>query len=800
MHSILADLQYGARILLKNPGFTAIAIVALALGIGANAAIFSAVDAVLLRPLPYGHPESLVFVWEDSSYLGFPRNTPAPANYVDWKKQNQVFSDMAASRGRTVNLAGNGTPETILGHAVTANYFSVLDVKPILGRIFTEDEDRTGAGVILISYGLWQRRFGGDASLVGDPILVNDQKRTVLGVMPRGFTTPGMPADFWIPTHFAPADLAARQSHFLNVVARLKPGVTLESARADMQTIAARLQREYPKSNTGVGAVVVPVVEQVIGDTRTALLVLLAAAGCVLLIACANIANLLLARAAGRNHEMAIRTALGAGRLRLLRQMVTESVLLSVSGGALGLVLAPWGMRVLQQLVPAGLSGSATLAVDARLLLFTLAVAVGTGVAFGIVPAIQSTEAGLEQTLKQSGRTGTGLRQKSIRDLLVVAEMALALVLLIGAGLMIQTLARLRSIDPGFRPDHLLTMTTRHRYADPIRRFGYFEMVLERVKALPGIQNAAFVSNLPFNSRGNTNGFRIEGRPEPPHANIQDAMYRVCTNDYLKMIGVRLKEGRLLGDEDRADSLPVVVINETFARTFWPDRSPLGARLRLDGEAWLTIVGVVADVRERGLESGAKPGVYVPVCQNPNAWAIPEDLGIRTAVDPLSLVSAVRTAIWSVDPEQPIFRIRSMDETLDLEVAGRNQDMVLLTAFAGLALLLASIGIYGVLSYAVAQRKREMGLRMALGADARNVTRMVMSQGMRLAGLGLAIGTVAALALTRLMVNLLYGVSAADPATFIGVIVLLFVVALLACYVPAARAARMDPIQALREE
>ncbi len=805
MQTLWSDLRYGVRRLLKGPGFALIAILALGLGIGANSAIFSLVDRVLIRPLPYADPDRLVMVWEDASYISFPRNTPAVANFADWKKQNQVFSDMAAARDSAISLTGDGVPEMALGGQVTANTLDVLGVRPLLGRMFTEVEDRSGENVVLLSYALWQTRYGRDPGIMGRSILMDGAKTTVIGVLPQGFVLPERATQFLIPAHFTPQMWNNRHSHFLTVIARLKPGISLARAQSDMSVIARRLSEQYPDTNKQLGAVVTPTKAQIIGNTGTALLMLLAAAGCVLLIACANVANLLLAKAAAREREMAIRTALGAARGRLLRQMVTESVLLAMVGGALGLFLASFSMKVLSALIPLGLPGATGLSVDGRLLAFTLGVALLTGVVFGLVPALHGTSLAVSEKLKEGGRSGVGGASRRFRDALVVAEVALALILLVCAGLLLQTLRNLRAIDAGFNPGKILTLSTRlpfPKYADANKRMGYFDEVLARAKRIPGVEGAAFTSNLPFTARGNTNGFRIEGHPFPVGAN-PDALYREVTNDYLQMMRARLIEGRFFGNDDRASSLPVVIINETFKKLYWPNQSALGKRIETSGRdnaPWQTIVGVVADVRERGLEADPKPGVYLPVAQVPNGWNVPKQLAIRTAMDPVAIAQAARDAIWAVDRDQPISEVRTMEDIVDLEVADHKQQTMLLGSFAVLALVLASLGIYGVLSYAVTQRTREIGVRMALGAGIGDVTRMVVGHGLGLAALGMAIGAAVALAVTRSMTKLLVGVQPADPVIYAGVVLLLMTVALAACYVPAARASRVDPMVALREE
>jgi predicted permease len=803
MRTLFADLRYGLRLLRQSPSFAAIAIVALALGIGANTAIFSTLDAVVLRALPYHEPDRVVMVFEDSSHIGFPNNTPAPANFFDWKTQNHVFIDMAAIRYRGMSITGDGTPEQLKGQAVTANLFSVLGVTPLIGRTFSDEEDCDGAQVVVISYGLWQRRYQGDSSRINQPILLNGTRYTVLGVMPRDFVFRDRERDFWVPIHFTPADHAIRSSHYLSVVARLKPGATLDLARQEMTAIAKRLEQQYPNDNYRVGAVVIPIKEDLLHNTRLELLVLMSAAGCVLLIACANLASLLLARAAARKKELAVRAALGAGRARLIRQMITEATMLALAGGVLGLAFAQAGMTILARLVPTGLPNTARPSIDARLLLFTLAISVLTGLIFSVIPAIQAARASVNDALKQGGRSGADTRGRNTRDALVVLEVAAALVLLTGAGLMIQTMARLRAVDLGFHSDHLLTMRTAlgPKAKDPVKSTDYLDRVLAQVNVLPGVESAAFVSTLPFQSIGNTRGFMVDGRPIDQEYS-PDALFRVGSVNYLETIGVKLTEGRLFTASDRNESAPVLIVNETLARHYWPKESAIGHHISFgspNGRISRTIVGVVADVQERGYDIAMKPGVYVPISSLDFDWG-PDTLVVRTKGEPTALAPAVRRVIASVDPQQPVSDLRTMDEIVDLNVADRQQQMTLLGAFAALALILASIGLYGVLSYSVTQRSREIGLRMALGASASSVIRMIVGRGLALTGAGLAIGLVTAWFATRALKNLLYGVAATDPTTFAMVASLLAIIALIACWAPARRASRVDPITVLREE
>ncbi len=805
MTRLWSDLRHGMRLLRHSPGFTAVAVGALALGIGANTAVFSTVDAVLLRPLPYAEPDRVVMVWEDATAAGFPRNTPSPGNFTEWKKRNRVFQDMAATRGMAANLTADGPPEQVSARMVTASFFSILGVRPIAGRTFTDQEDRTGEPVAILSYALWQRRYAGSMDVLNRDLPVNGLKHRIVGVMPQNFSFRDRRVDLWIPIHFAPNDLVAFGSHYLNVVARLQPGVPLERAREEMNGIGRQLAAEHPDDNgRAPNVVVVPVKEEVVGNTRVELLVLMGAAGCVLLIACANLAGLLLARSVGRRREMAVRAALGASRGRLVGQMMAEGSLIALVGGALGLLLAPAGIRLLTALVPTGLPATAAPSVDARVLVFTLAMSLLTALGFSVVPAWKGSRVELNDGLKQGGRGGVGLRSGVLRDALVVLEVATALVLLVGAGLMLKTVARLRAVEIGFRPDHLLTMRTtlpRARYREPGRRLDFYRRVIDGVRVLPGVKGAAYSSTLPFLSTGNTQGYRVEGRERVP-GDLGDALLRVSSGDYLQTLGVQLVEGRLIEASDREGTTPVVVVNQTLARLYFPGESALGHRISLSERvpAWRTIVGVVKDVHERGYELAMKAGVYLPYEQNPDTWALPDSLVVRTAGDPAALADVVRRVVQQVDPEQAVAAVSTMDEILDLDVADRQQQMKLLISFAGLALLLASLGLYGLLAYTVTQRSREIGLRMALGASAPQVIRQVVRRGLALSGIGLAAGFAAARLLSQTLSGILYGVAATDSATYATVALMLLAIVAAACWIPARRAARIDPIAVLREE
>jgi len=807
METFWQDLRFGFRQLLDKPGFTAIAIMSLALGIGANTAIFSLVDAVLLRPLPFHDPDRLVVVWEDAAKIGFPRNTPAPANYADWKAQNQVFEDMAAFNYRPYNLTDDGEPEKVDAQAVTANFFPLLDVKPVLGRAFTQEEDRPdGNKVALISYGLWQRRFGGDPALVGKEILLNDRKHTVIGVMPPGFQFLSKETGLWVPMAFSPQELADRGSHYLTVVARMKPGVKLQQARADIAAITQRINRDHPTSGFELGSVVISLREQLAGDVRPALIVLLVAVGFVLLIACANIANLLLSRGAARYREIAVRSALGAGRARIVRQLLTESVLLAVAGGVFGLLFAWLSFSFLKQIIPNGMELNAGVRIDAKVFSFTLLLSLLTGIIFGLAPALQAAKVDLNEALKQGGgRAGTGAGHRRLRSALVVIEVALALVLLVGAGLLIRAFLRLRALDIGVDPENTLMLRTllpRNKYGELPKRDAFYRQTLERVRALPGVVSAGYTTAVPLTWKGGTNGFTVEGREEGPG---QDAQSRQISTGYMETMGVKLRQGRFFDDHDSAQSQLVAIINETMARQFWPDENALGKRFRPYSDdfrnRWVTVVGIVGDVKEMGLEAPAKAEMFFPYQQLPHMlWNMPRDLVVRTTGDPMSVAAAARQAVWSVDRNLPVSNIRTMDEILAEEVAQRRIGMTLLAAFAALALALASLGIYGVLSYSVAQRTQEIGIRMALGAGRKEVLRVVLADGMRLATAGVAIGLGVSFALTRLMTGLLFGVSASDPPTLAGVTLLLIAVALLACFIPARRATKVEPMVALRCE
>jgi putative ABC transport system permease protein len=807
METLIKDIRYGVRGLWKRPGFTAVAVITLALGIGANTAIFSVVNAVLLRPLQFRDPDRLVMIWEDATFAGFPRNTPAPANYVDWKTQTQSFEDVAASAESTFNLTADGDPERVAAYKVTANFFPLFGVAPALGRNFATEEDRPGAQrVAVLSHALWQTRYGGDRQIINREIQLNGEKYTVIGVMPQGFQFFESDVRLWVPLALDSEELANRGGHYLKVVARLKPGVTLDQAQADLSAVMARVAKDNPEETFDgkLSAFAMPLREQLAGDVRGSLVMLLVAVAFVLLIACANVAGLLLARAVGRRREIALRIALGASRVRVVRQLLTESLLLAAAAGVIGSVLAYWSFAFLQQLIPEQMALFTTLTLDTRILAFTLLISMLTGMIFGLVPALQSAKVDLNEALKQSTRvTATS----KLRSALIVFEVAASVVLLVGAGLLVQTLFQLFNQYSVLQPEKVLTMRTvlpQTKYKEPAQRHAFYQQVLERVEHLPGVVSAGYSTSVPLLWKGGTSGFLPEGLKSPIPGMAYDANHREVSADYLKTMNIPLREGRYFDTSDNETSMPVVIINETMARQYWPGEKALGRRINIGDPSegqWMQIVGIVGDVRQMGLDEPVKAEMYMPY-QQVTDWPFfsPRDLAIRASGDTANLVSSVRQIIREVDPDQPVSNVATMSEVLGVEAAQRRMGMIMLAAFAGLALLLASLGIYGVLAYFVTQHTNEIGVRIALGANRRNILALVLKKGMGLTLLGIAIGMAAAFALTRLMSSLLFGVKAFDPLTFVAVPLLLAVVALLACWIPARRATKVDPMIALRYE
>ncbi len=803
------DLRYALRMLWSNPGFTAVALIALALGIGANTAIFSVVNTVLLRPLPFKDQSQLVMLWDNAAHLGFPKDTPSPANFLDWRRRNTVFQGVSAIAWRSYNLTGTGEPERLDGQRASANLFELLGVRPILGRGLLPEDDKPGTRIVVLSEGLWQRRFGADPGVVGRAIMLNGESYTVVGVMPatvRVAEMTGRSNQLWVPLAFPNEEAALRSSHYLKVIARLKAGVTLDQARAEMSAIAARLAQEYPDDNKGIGIVVNPLVHELVGDIKPALLLLLGAVGFVLLIACANVANLLLARAAVRQKEIALRLALGASRARLARQFITESVVLALLGGGLGLFLAYVGVDLLKSLVPPGVWQASEIGIDGRVLLFTVGVALVTGVIFGLAPAAQLSRLDLNDTLKDAGRdSSSGGKGHRLRNALVVGEVAVSFLLLIGAGLLISSFVHLRNLDPGFDAHDLLTMKielSETKYPDTRRRVTFFDEVVRRVETLPGVKSVAIAGNLPLTYDGDSTYIGVEGVPDPPPEQRRDVIYRAIGPGYFKTMGIPLVRGRDFTAADTLDKTLTTIISEMTAEYYWPGQDPLGKRIKGGGTnsdgPWREVIGVVKDVRQNNFIAEPKMEMYFSYRQLRDL--APNALIIRTSVPPLSLAAPVRDAVWAVDKDQTVADIDTMEHIVAEAVARQRFSMLLLGIFAGVALLLAAVGIYGVMSYSVAQRTREIGIRIALGARRSDVLRMTILQGLRLVALGLALGLVAAFVVTPVIQSLLYGVSPTDPLTFISISFVLLAVALIASYLPALRATKVDPMIALRAQ
>jgi putative ABC transport system permease protein len=803
---LLDDLRLAFRTLRKTPGFTVTAILALSVGIGANAAIFSMVDALLLRPLQMKDSARVVEVWEDASWAGFPQNTPAPANMLDWRQRNHVFTDMAATRGDLRAITGAGQPQQVEVTLMTANLLPLLGVEPTLGRGFLPQEDQAGGPkVVLLSHRLWVERYGGENNAVGRDILLDGVKFRVVGVMPRAFVFPGR-SDIWLPMAFSPVDWARRETHLLHVFARLRPGVTIADAQREMSAIAAQLRAEHPDSNDRVGANVVGIREQFLGKLDLATRVLAGGVVIVMLICCANIAGLLLARAAGRRREIAVRAALGAGHWALIRQSLAESLVIAAAGAALGLLLAAYGIRPLSTLVPEGLAEWAQPEIDARLLLFASGAAILSAVVFGALPAASMVRADLALVLNEGGRAAIGVNN-SLRGWLVAGEVALAVVLCTAAGLMVKTVWALVHSDLGFEPAHVMTLRTSlpgssaSRYRTYEARAAFYRDVLHRVEAIPGVTAAGYTTFLPLTNHGGTSGFLVEDAPPPPPGHNPDANHRVVSAGYFRATGMRLIAGRYFDERDSPRSQPVAIVNEASAREFWPGRNPLGHRFRLDddNQPWMTVVGIVADVKQVGIDVAGRAENYYPVTQPFATFGYfnPRDLAVRLEGDPPNYATALRQAVWSVDANQPIAAVQPLSDLVARELSVQRPQLWLLGAFAGLALLLAAIGLYGLLAHLVAQRTRDIGVRMALGASRAQVLRWILRQGFQPVAAGLALGTVGALLLTQWMRKLLYDVSPADPATLVLVALTLTLVAAVACYAPAKRAASVDPMQSL---
>jgi putative ABC transport system permease protein len=808
MGTLIQDLRYGVRMLWKSPGFTIVAVLTLALGIGANTAIFSVVNGVLLRPLPFRDPSRLVLIAEKSS---FPIISTSYENYLDWRDQSHSFESMEATRGGSITLTGAGEPERLNVRMATAGLFSMLGINAQIGRTFLPEEDRAGGTpVALLSYGLWQRRFGGSADIIGKTVNLDLQPYTVVGILPSGFQIL-QPADVFLPfTPWAKTLPVDRNWHpGIIPLARLKQGVSKEQARGEMVGITKRLEQQYPDYNTGTSADVVGLQDEIVQNSRPALLLLLGAVSFVLLIACANVANLLLARAASRGREVAIRTAMGASRGRVIRQLLTESVLLSLAGGLLGVIVALAAVGLLPKIAGDSIPQGAPIGLDPWVLAFTAVVSLFTGLLFGIVPALRTANLDLRGTLNEGSRGSTaGPGQHVLRGALVAMEIALAMLLLVGSGLLLRSFSRLQEVPPGFQPDHLLVADiplSPTAYAKPQDRYQFFDRLVERAKSLPGVRSAAAASFLPVSGGGSIIHFNITGHPpKSPHEFVA-AGYRTITPNYLETLGVPLLQGRFFTRGDNEKSPAVVIINATMAHTFFPNENPLGKRLQLGAlpeqeVPTMEIVGVVGDVHF-GLGTDPQAEMYLPYRQADLLLPVFQlSVVMRTAGDPSLETSALRSALAEIDPNQPLVKVRTMEENMATTVAQPRFRTWLIGILAMLALVLAAVGVYGVMSYTVTQRTSEIGVRVALGAQPKDVFRIIVGEGLRLALFGVGVGLVAALVLTRLLQSFLFGISAYDPLTFIAVSLLLTLVAVAASYFPARRATRVDPMIALRYE
>lgn len=809
LETLVRDVHFGLRQLRCNLGFATVAILTLALGIGATTGIFSVVDAVLLRSLPYRDAKRLVSLYEDRSRTGFPRKEFTPANYVDCKAQTGIFEDVAAiDADRFYNLTGSGaSPERLSAEGVTHNLFSILGVRALLGRVFSPQEDTPGSEhVVLLSHRLWLGRFGGDQNVIGRDILLNGKKYSVLGIMPPGFSFPNKNADLWVPTAFTSQDLADRGSHFLMVIAALRPGVTLKQANTELLVLSQRLRREHMDIMRFVdGFIADPLQNVYTRDVRGGLIVLLTAVAFILLIACANIANLLLSRAAGRQREIALRAALGAARGRIVQQLLTESATLAIAGGFLGILLAEGSFRFLRNLIPDGLSRTVSITLDLWVLAFAILISLVSTFVFGLAPALQISKIDISGSLKEGGRAGIGERRKTLGNWLVIGEIALSLMLLVASGLLLKSFANLRRLDPGFQSDHVLTAridVPETRYGNFFIRTQFFQTVLERVRAVPGVERAGFSSALPLIWKTGTAGFVPEDavRPDIQYA----ALDRVVSPGYFEAMRIQLLHGRLFDNRDGPSAPSVAVINETMARKFWPSENVLGKRLRLNlgngNFRSFQIVGVVGDVRQISLDAVPKEEMYFPYWQAEGNYMMPRDLVIRTTRNPMRLAGALRQTVWSVAPDQPLSDVMTMDDIVDRDIEPRRIQTVLLGGLAALALTLACVGIYGVIAYMVTQEHHQIGIRAALGASPGSILRLILGRASKLTFVGVSIGITTALLITRFMSTLLFGLSAADPLAFMAAAILLTSIALLASYLPARRAMRIDPMIALRCE
>ncbi len=823
MNSFWQDLRFGTRMLAKSPAFTGIALATLALGIGANTAIFSVVNAVLLRPLPFVQSQRIVSIFEKlPAFTGnMPMNAP---DYRAFSERQQSFDAMAIYSDKHLDLSGGGDPERIEGARASASLFPLLGIQPLMGRTFTPDEDQPGHNVVVLSYGLWKRRFAGDREILGRTVSLDRLPFTVIGVMPASFQFPikgspwsGEPAEAWVPVAFTPFELQAWGNMYNHcVLGRLKPGVTLAQARSDATSTMTAVATLYPADlaryfqGQHVSVVILPYNQVVTGNVRTPLLVLLIAVGVVLLIACANVANLLLARANGRQREVAVRAAIGAGRWRLVRQMLSESLLLGVVSGAAALFVAYWGVGVLLSIAPADLPRMQEVQIDGRVLLFAFLLSIVTTALFGIIPALQATHADPHDSLKEGGRgMGVSRGRRRVQNGLIVSQVALAIMLLVCAGLLVRSFVTLLQTDPGFRQEQVLTMTVplplrAYSHGSDVRNF--YQELLRRTSALSGVSAVGFSTDLPLNAEEH-DGVQIEGVDATKNG-LPEVTQSWTMGDYFGAMGISLKRGRMFADHERTGKPGVVIISENAARAYWPNEDPLGKRMKFGGSAWTTVIGVAGDVKDAAMQNPAGPHTYTPYLQvTDDALEMPTwdelrtlHVAIRTKADPTALTSAVRATIVSLDPELAVADVRTMEANVQESLAPQRFNLLLLGLFAGLAVFLAAVGVYGVLSYSVTQRTREIGVRVAMGAQRSSILAMTIREGMKVTFVGAAIGLVGASLLTRLMAGLLYGVTARDPLTFVGVATVMSLVSLAACYIPARRATRVDPLVALRYE
>jgi putative ABC transport system permease protein len=800
MEIVLKDIRYAARALMRRPAFTAIAVITLALGIGANTAIFSVVNGVLLRPLPYPESDRLVAL-RQANLPNQPDTQVAPGNFLEWQRQTTVFESLAAYRTVSYNLTGDGNPERLLAGRVSVGLFNLLGARPILGRDFLSEEDHPGRDkVVLIGQGLWQRRFGSDANIAGKTLKLGGEDFTVIGVMPADFRLPDQrERELWTPIAFKDSEKTLYQARYIDAIARLKPGVSLAQAQAEMSAISARLSQAYPQVNTGWTATVTPLLDFVIGDVKPILWVLFVAVGLVLLIACANVTNLLLARAATRQKEMAVRAALGAGRLRIIRQLATESLLLAVLGGLAGWPLASWGLKALLAAAPQDLPRLSTVSIasiDNRALLFTLAVTLLTAFIFGLAPALQILKFDLNPTLKERSK---GVGQQRIGNLLIASEVALALMLLIGGGLLLRTVWQLNRVNPGFDDHNALAVTIQlpeKKYTDNQQVARFSEQLLQQISNLPGVDATGVARILPI-VHDMPVAFYFEGRPREEDNHLPQTNYSAVSPDYFKAMGIPLIAGRAFTDRDTVNAPRVAIVSQTLAKQFFPNESAIGKRINVNTgpESYREIVGVVGDVKQNGLTKETRPHAYEPFAQAPDRFMT---LIVRSSSEPTSLVPAIRGKVLELDSELPLQRVMTLDSVISNSIRQQRFTSIVLAVFAGVALLLAVVGLYGVISYSVAQRTHELGIRLALGAQVKDVLRLVLRQGMTFVLVGEVIGILGAFALTRLLSGLLFGVTPTDAATFLAVPVGLTLVALLACYIPARRATKVDPLVALR--